>query len=201
MTRAGKTFLATAALSVSLFSANVSAETGEVYLQDELDGDLAGYCIDVNGPPQRLELDVPIQTHTCYSYRAEPPPPTTDQAFDLDDLAAGKIHLVKIGLCGQVSGNQPGATISLVECADIEEQSFVLRENGQFIWNSSNYDALNPELCLTAGPMSWLGGRAGGPPSRHQVRTLSLQPCGEEADAYPRWGIRTETEIDAIDKQ
>jgi hypothetical protein len=192
MTRVGTIFLATAALTASLFSVNLSAETVEVYLLDRLDGDLNDYCIDVNGSPQRLELEVPIQTHTCYSYKDDPPPPTVDQAMDTADIAAGKIHMFEIGLCGQVDGNQPGATISLVECADIEEQSFLLRENGQFIWNSSNYDALNPELCLTAGPISWLGGRAGGPPSRHQVRTLSLQPCGAEAEAYQRWGTRTE---------
>ena len=186
------TFFTASAIITSFFSFNLSAEVVEVYLLDRLDGDLNDYCIDVNGPPQRLELEVPIQTHTCYSYKENPPPPTVDQAMDTADIAAGKIHMVEIGLCGQVSGDQPGATISLVECVDIEEQSFVLRENGEFVWNSSNYSPLNPELCLTAGPISWLGGRAGGPPSRHQVRTLSLQPCGEEAKAYQRWSTRTE---------
>ena len=179
-------FLATAALTASLFSANLSAEIVEVYLLDRLDGDLNDYCIDVNGPPHRLELEVPIQTHTCYSYREDPPPPTVDQAMDTDDIAVGKIRLVEIGLCGQVSGDVPGSTISLTECADIEEQRFELKENGEFV------SALNPELCLTAGPVSWLGGPPGGPPSRHQVRTLSLQPCGPEAEAYQRWSTRTE---------
>jgi len=193
MTRVGKTFLSAAALAVSLCSVNVSAEIVEVYLLDRLDGDLNDYCIDVNGPPHRLELDVPIQTHTCYSYRNDPPPPTVDQGLDIDDIAAGKIHMVELGLCGQIDGDVPGSTISLTECADIEEQSFVLRENGQFLWNSSKYSPLNPELCLTAGPISWLGGPPGGPPSRHQVRTLNLQPCGAEAEAYQRWGTRTET--------
>lgn len=185
-----KTILTVAALAASLFSLQASSEIVEVYLLDRLDGDLNDYCIDVNGPPQQLELEVPIQTHTCYSYRENPPPPTVDQAMDTADIEAGKIHLVEVGLCGQVTGNQPGARVMLVECEDIEEQSFLLRENGQFIWNSSGYDPLNPELCLTAGPVSWLGGR--NTPSRHQVRTLSLQPCGEEAAKYQRWGTRTE---------
>lgn len=192
MARVGKTFVTAATLTAALFSVNLSAEIVEVYLLDRLDGDLNDYCIDVNGPPHRLELEVPIQTHTCYSYRDDPPPPTVDQAMDSDEIAAGKIHLLEIGLCGQVDGDQPGATISLTECADIEEQSFELRENGEFVWKSSNYSPLNPELCLTAGPISWLGGAPGGPPSRHQVRTLGLQPCGAEAEAYQRWGTRTE---------
>ena len=190
-----KTFLIALAMIASGLSFQSSAEVVEVYLLDRLDGDLNEYCIDINGPPHRLELDVPIQTHTCYSYKQDPPPPTTDQAMNSEDIAAGKLHLFKAGLCGQVSGNQPGATISLVECEDIEEQSFVLKENGQFLWNSSEYGAEgtnNPELCITAGPISWIGGRAGGPPSKHQVRTLSLQPCGDEAKAYQRWGTRTE---------
>ena len=187
MTQSKRTaLLATTTLVASLYSGALSAETVEVYLLDRLDGDLNDYCIDVNGPPHRLELDVPIQTHTCYSYREDPPPPTVDQAMDTDDIAAGKIHLVKIGLCGQVSGDVPGSTISLTECKDIQEQKFELKENGEFV------SALNPDLCLTAGPVSWLGGPPGGPPSRHQVRTLSLQPCGPEAEAYQRWGVRAE---------
>lgn len=188
---ARKAILAAFSIGMCLSPVHVSAEVVEVYLLDRLDGDLNDYCIDVNGPPHRLELEKPIQTHTCYSYKQDPPPPTVDQAMNSEDIAAGKIKLAEIGLCGQVDGNQPGATVSLVECADVEEQSFELRENGQFVWNSSNYDALNPELCLTAGPISWLGGRPGGPPSRHQVRTLHLQPCGEEASAYQTWGTRT----------
>ena len=192
MTRIVKICLTTAALATALFSVNVSAEVVEVYLLDRLDGDLNVYCIDVNGPPHRLELEVPIQTHTCYSYRDDPPAPTVDQGMNSEDIAAGKIHIFQIGLCGQVDGDVPGATISLTECADIEEQRFELRENGQFVWKSSNYGPLNPELCLTAGPISWLGGPPGGPPSRHQVRTLNLQPCGAEAEAYQRWGTRTE---------
>lgn len=187
MNRVGnRIILAAAALTVSLFSINASAEIVEVYLLDRLDGDLNDYCIDVNGPPHRLELEAPIQTHTCYSYREDPPPPTVDQAMDTDDIAAGKIHLVKVGLCGQVSGDVPGSTISLTECADIDEQRFELKDNGEFV------SVLNPGLCLTAGPVSWLGGPPGGPPSRHQVRTLSLQPCGAEAEAYQRWSTRPE---------
>ncbi len=184
-----KIFLATAVLAASFFSVHTSADVVEVYLLDRLDGDLNDYCIDVNGPPTRLELDVPIQTHTCYSYRGDP---TVDQSMNTDDIAMGRIRMMAIDLCGQVSGDQPGATVSLVECEDIEEQRFELRETGEFVWDSSNYDLLNPELCLTAGPISWLGGRAGGPPSRHQVRTLNLQPCGPEAEAYQRWSTRTE---------
>lgn len=186
------TKFALALASFMLLPSIASAEIVEVYLQDRLDGDLNEYCIDVNGPPQNLELDVPIQVHTCYSYRPEPPPPTVDQAMDTADIAAGKLLLTKVGLCGQVSGNQPGATISLVECEDIDEQSFELKENGQFVWNSANYGERDPELCITAGPVSWLGGRPGGPPSRHQIRTLTMQPCGEEAVKYQRWATRAE---------
>lgn len=181
-------------VGIALLPTSASAEIVEVYLLDRLDGDLNDYCIDVNGPPQRLELEVPIQTHTCYSYRPEPPPPTIDQAMDTEDLAAGKLRLVHVGLCGAASGNQPGSTVSLVECEDVDAQRFTLKENGQFVFDSESYGELDPELCLTAGPTSWLGGRVGGPPSKHQVRTLSLQPCGEEAEKYQRWGTRAELE-------
>ena len=76
--------------------------------------------------------------------------------------------------------------MTLKECADIDEQKFDLRVNGQI--SPPAY----PELCLTAGPTHWLGGPAGGPFNDNMARTLHLQRCGDEASRYQRWGTRTE---------
>lgn len=177
-----KALLATVALATSSFSAQLSAEVVEVYLLDRIDGILNHYCIDTNGPPEGMQLDTPLQTHTCYSFQGEL---TADQAMDTDDIADGEIRILSVDLCAQLDGTEPGATITLTECADIEEQGFELRENGQFV------STLHPELCLTAGPTSWLGGPVGAPNDR-QARTLHLQRCGDEALRYQRWGTRTE---------
>lgn len=177
-----KALPATIALAISSISVQLSAEVVEVYLLDRIDGILNHYCIDTNGPPQGMQLDTPLQTHTCYSFQGAL---TADQAMDTDDIADGKIRIMSVDLCAQLDGTEPGATITLTECADIEEQRFELRENGQFA------STLHPELCLTAGPTSWLGGPVDAPNER-QARTLHLQRCGDEALRYQRWGTRTE---------
>jgi hypothetical protein len=174
--------LVASALAASVFSAQSTAENVEVYLLDRIDGILNHYCMDVNGPPQGMQLDSPLQVHTCYSFQGDLTP---DQAMDTEDIALGKIRIVAPDLCAQLDGADPGATVTLADCVDDEQQSFELKENGQFV------SALHPELCLTAGPTSWLGGPVDAPNER-QARTLHLQRCGDEAERYQRWGTRTE---------
>lgn len=165
------------------WSVQLSAEAVEVYLLDRIDGILNHYCIDTNGPPQGMQLDTPLQTHTCYSYRGEL---TADQAMDSEDIAQGLLRITSVGLCAQLDGDEPGATVTLAECADTDLQSFELRGNGQIA------PTAYPQLCLTAGPTSWRGGPAGGPYNDNLARTLHLQRCGDEAESYQRWGTRTE---------
>ncbi len=176
-------WLAFSALAVSTLSVQSTAEDVELYLLDPIDAILNNYCIDVNGPPQGMQLRGPLQVHTCYSYQGDL---TADQLMHSDDIARGKIRIVSVDLCAQLDGAEPGDTITLTGCADIEEQSFKLKENGHF------GPTLHPELCLTAGPTSWLGGPAGGPYNENQARTLTLQRCDAEALRYQGWGTRTE---------
>lgn len=171
------------ALATFTLSAITSAEPVEVYLLDRLDGILNEYCIDVSGPPQRMTPENPLQAHTCYSYREDP---TADQAMDSEAFELGKIHLISEDLCVQADDVAAGSTVSLHECADTDTQHFELRDNGHIVL------AQHAEMCLTAGPTSRFGGPAGGPPSQHQIRTLQMQHCGDEAVKYQTWGIRTE---------
>lgn len=174
--------LAAAVVSASFLSLqSFAAEDVEVYLLDRIDGVLNHYCIDVNGPPHSMQLDTPLQVHTCYSYQGDL---TADQAMNTQDIASGKIRIVAADLCAQLDGTEPGATISLADCADTEDQRFELRENGQFA--SVPY----PQMCLTAGPTSSFGGPVD-EPNENQARTLHLQRCGDEALRYQSWGTRS----------
>lgn len=174
--------LVTTTLFAVLQSPLSQAEQVEVYLLDRIDGILNHYCIDTNGPPTAMQLETPLQTHTCYSYKGDL---TADQAMDSAAIEAQKIRILSVDLCAQLDGTEPGATITLTTCADIDEQRFELKQNGQFV------SSLHPELCLTAGPTSWLGGPVDAP-NENQARTLHLQRCGDEAMRYQRWGTRTE---------
>lgn len=173
--------LATILLGCFGLSTSLSAEPVELYLLDPIDSILNNYCLDTNGPPTNMQLDSPLQAHTCYSYQGDL---TADQAMDSEDIANGKLRIVAVDLCAQIDGNEPGATISLSECAAIDEQHFELRANGQIV------PVAYPELCLTTGPTSWRGGPAGGPYNDNLARTLHLQRCGEEARSYQSWGTR-----------
>ena len=179
-----RTFLlAAVALATSTLSLQSYSEDVELFLLSPIDAILNHYCIDVNGPPTGMQLTTPLQVHTCYSYQGDL---SVDQTMDSVDIANGKIRILEVDMCAQLDGGEPGDTITLTECMDIEEQSFSLEDNGHII------ATLHPELCLTAGPTSWLGGPAGGPYNENQARTLTLQRCGQEANIYQRWGTRTE---------
>lgn len=171
-------------IAVSTLSLQSSAKNVEVYLLDRIDGFLNHFCIDVNGPPQNMQLDTPLQTHTCYSYKGELTP---DQVMSEDDIANEKIRITSVSLCAQLDGPDPGATVSLTECKDVDEQGFQFKDNGQFV--STQY----PHLCLTAGPTSSFGGPIDNP-NENQARTLTMQRCDDEAKRYQRWGTRSEIE-------
>lgn len=177
-----KTLLAIIACAGLIDAGQASAETVEVYLLDRIDGVLNHYCIDVNGPPHDMQLDTPLQTHTCYSYKGEL---TADQAMDTDDIANGKLRLLSVDMCAQLDGHEPGATMTVKECADVEEQGFEFRENGQIV--ATAY----PHLCVAAGPTSSFGGSLDAP-NENQARTLQMHRCDDEAKRYQRWGTRTQ---------
>lgn len=182
MNRIRGTLLTTFVLVATTLSANLSAEDVEVYLSDPIDGILNHYCIDVNGPPQGMQLESPLQAHTCYSYLGEL---TDDQRMDSEDIANDKFRIASVDMCAQLDGNEPGATVTLKDCSEIDEQKFELRANGQI--SPTSY----PELCLTTGSTSWLGGTVEAP-NENLARTLHLQRCGDEGLRYQRWSTRTE---------
>lgn len=178
-----KILLSAIVISTTALSIQSSAEPVEVYLLDRINGILNHYCLDVNGPPHGMQLTTPLQVHTCYSYQSEL---TDDQAYDSEDIANGQFRVLAADMCAQMDDSEPGGTLTLKECADIDAQKFELRVNGQISPPS------HPDMCLTAGPTSWLGGPAGGPYNDNMARTLHMQRCGDEASRYQRWGVRTE---------
>lgn len=169
----------------SLFlSLSAIADDVEIYLLDKLDGNLNHYCIDMRGFQERADINENLQTHTCYSYQGEL---AVDQVVNTDDIANGTFKFKAYDVCMTLNGVDAGATIGLKECSDENElQNFELTANGHIM---PTVETRNP-MCLTSGPSSWLGGRDGTSP--HQVRTLNIQPCTDEAAKYQAWGTRSE---------
>ena len=160
---------------------SASAEEVEIYLINKLDGNLNHYCIDMQGFQDNARPEDNLQTHTCYSYQGQL---AVDQIIPTEVLENGKIQLVNFDVCAQINGTAGGSTIGLAECSDDETQNIRLLENGNLVPDAA------PSMCITAGVSSWAGGRNGDSP--HQIRTLNLQPCSQEAFVYQRWGTRTQ---------
>jgi hypothetical protein len=163
-----------------LLPVTASAADVELYLLNKLDGNLNHYCVDMLGFQDRADITGNLQTHTCYSYQGQL---AVDQKMPIEELEGGKIHLYNFEVCAQINGTTGGSTIGLAECSDDEMQNIQLMENGNLV------PAAAPSMCFTAGVSSWAGGRNGDSP--HQIRTLNLQPCSDEALVYQRWGART----------
>ncbi len=164
-----------------LFPSMANAANVEVYLLDKLDGNLNHYCIDMLGFQDRADVTGNLQTHTCYSYQGQL---AVDQTMETAHINQGMFKVLEFDVCMGINGTTAGSTMAVHECSDAEEQNFAMSDNGQIRPETA------PSMCLTAGPSSWAGGRNGDSP--HQIRTLSLQPCSEEALAYQRWGTRIE---------
>ena len=65
----------------------VLAADVEVTLQDGLDGNLNGYCLDIRGGGRNIDPSQGLQAHTCYSYRGDL---GSDQAFDPEGIPRGE---------------------------------------------------------------------------------------------------------------
>ena len=168
-----------------LFPLAAHAAAVEVTLKDKLDGDLNAYCLDIKGGGQNIDPSRGLQAHTCYSYRGDL---GSDQALDPEGIARGEFKIVAFDVCATTDGTEAGAEISLSACDGSDLQQFDVAENGYISPKSA------PDMCLTAGKETAFG-RGGTSP--HQIKTLTLQSCGDDLTAYQEWTTRTQDEYDS----
>jgi hypothetical protein len=152
----------------------------EVTLKNNLDGDLNGYCLDIKGGGRNIDPSAGLQAHTCYSYRGDL---GSDQAFDPEGIARGEFKIVAFDVCATMQGLEAGAEVALSACDENESQQFEFAENGTISPKSA------PGMCLTGGKETTFG-RGGTSP--HQIKTLTLQSCGDDLAAYQQWYTRTQ---------
>lgn len=154
------------------------ADSVEIALADALDGDLSGYCLDIVGAQQNADVTGGLQAHTCYSYQGAL---GVDQTFETDRLADPVLYMPEFDVCATLAGYEAGASVGLAACDGRAAQSIALTEAGKL----SPTEA--PEMCLTAAEDTRLG-RGG--TSRHQIKSLTLEPCSDARAAYQTWAAR-----------
>ncbi len=153
--------------------AEVSARTGLIHLRDPLDEPRSrALCLDVPGFGAGLQLDAPMQLHTCKGG-------TNDETFIVDQPSPGQINLVAFDRCLTAAEPAPGSVLLVEPCRDAAAQLFTYSERDEL------HPVLAPELCVAAA-----GGRsqsAGGP--EFVRRDLLLQRCDQTDGSLISWGV------------
>lgn len=142
-----------------------------VMLLDPLD-EPEFYCLDLAGWGDHLQLDDPLQAHTCKGSNA------ADQMFE---FSGNQLKVSGYDRCVQVAGSSgvtlPGSAVLARGCSDSPLQKISLNSQGKILVGDTGY-------CLGLGSEST---EASGP--SHVWRTLAVVDC-ETADAsLSRWQL------------
>jgi acetyl esterase/lipase len=137
--------------------------------------DLRGYCIDISGSGPTLDLNAPLQAHTCKGSL-----PIDDQIFELTDE---HLRASEHDRCLAVDAFEAGQPLHLRECSSSRLQRWRF-EDGRLTLGSQ------PELCVTLAAVRgepWGTPRLVSPTYRRQ--SLALAACGAEAESRQafRW--------------
>jgi len=159
-------------LFASLACAQDDASSGDfVRLVDALD-EPEFYCLDLAGWGDHLQLDDPLQSHTCKNRGAG------DQKFY---FAEGRLKVAGFERCVQVAGSSgvtlAGSAVIARACSDNALQELSLDDEGHIRIGDTGF-------CLGAGTDST---EASGP--SHMWRTLTAVNCDSAPTNMVTWQI------------
>jgi hypothetical protein len=130
------------------------------------------YCLDLAGWGRNLQLDDPLQTHTCKNRGAD------DQKFHFAD---GQLKVSLYDRCVQAAGSSgttlAGAAVLARPCTDNPLQMLSLDDDGLLRVGDTGY-------CLAAGTDSR---EASGP--SHMWRTLVTADCDSATASLATWQV------------
>ena len=136
-----------------------------VMLEDPLD-EPEFYCVDVAGFGANLNVNSPLQAHTCK-------PGADDEMFAFNRPSArGRLYLVEHDRCLEADG----MSVYVRSCSESPLQRFAYGQDKTFRLESE-------DLCLTVA--SGNGQPAGG--RSHLRRDLLLAPCADVEPNLSRW--------------
>jgi hypothetical protein len=163
---------ATILLFSSLLQAQDEKPGGDfVRLVDALD-EPEYYCLDLAGWGDHLQLDDPLQTHTCKGRGGQ------DQMFHFD---GNRLKASLYDRCVQVAGSSgvtlAGSAVLARQCSDNPLQDLSLNDAGQIQIGDTAF-------CLGAGEDST---EASGP--SHMWRTLVTVKCDSAQAALSTWQV------------
>ena len=140
-----------------------------------------GYCLDIRGEGASLQLDNPMQAHTC-KYGG----PIDDQRFER--AANGAIRAPMYNRCLAVASLEPGAGLLMRPCASVPTQQWSMA------WGRIS-PASRPDLCIS---LSVANGQPAGTPVLispvYHRRDVALNRCDDALEATQsfRWSSPSE---------
>ena len=135
-----------------------------VMLADPLD-EPEFYCVDVAGFGASLNVDSPLQAHTCK-------PGADDEMFAFNRPSEGQLYLVEHDRCIEADGT----SLYVQPCSESPLQRFAYGGDGTL-----RVDGDGMCLAVAGGDGEPAGGRS------HLRRDLRMQPCSEAEPALSRW--------------
>ena len=131
-----------------------------------------GYCLDIPGHMAGVQIESPLQVHTCKHGIWN-----QDGRFDLAALGNGVIRMPHYELCLQAENTSIGARLLLAECTEAEFQSWTLQDSGEIALEA------HPQTCITVeeGP----GRPVGGP--QYLAKRVGLDTCALQASDRQQW--------------
>ena len=148
----------------------VCAAESLIALVDSLD-EPEGYCLDVPGWGNRLNIKAPLMAHTCK-------PGAEDELFTRSHPAPGQLYMKAYDLCVTAASDTPGSELFLKDCTSSTLQRFSFESNGQIRLDGSN-------VCMTVSDGK--GTPTGGP--SHLRRDLSLEACKSADPPHSQWKL------------
>lgn len=133
-------------------------------LEDPLD-EPEFYCVDVAGFGRNLNLNSPLQAHTCK-------PGADDEMFEFNRPSQGRLFLLEYNLCVEADGGRAYVR----QCSNSPSQEFAYGEDKILSLKSD-------DLCLAVagGEGQPAGGRS------HLRRDLQVVPCAEADGSLSQW--------------
>jgi len=147
-----------------------------------------GYCLDISGVGPTLDLEAPLQAHTCKGGLE----PTDDQLFE---TSGEQIRASEHGRCLAADALEPGQPLHVRECSDSRTQRWRFAD-GRLSPSS------RPELCVAleaARGEPWGTPRLISPAYRRQA--IALDKCDARAGARQtfRWLVPAEAAVSRAD--
>lgn len=160
------------------FSIQAQADGGYLRSAAPLD-EHRGYCLDVAGFGANVRPDEPLRAHTC-KYGED----NADQLFKWVDETSGHISMPAYNRCLAASEANPGASLSVVACANSDLQAWNFVPNGNLTLRS------HPYLCVTFGEERIDVGSDALVFPGYGYRTSTLETCRARGDDLQnvRWG-------------